>query len=172
MLCQECGERPATLHFTRIVNGEKTELNLCEHCAQEKGHILQDVGNSFSINNLLSGFLNFEPPFHAAPDQNQEQNRCETCGLTYNQFAKSGRFGCSDCYKTFDHKLDPLFRRIHGNTVHSGKVPARTGGQIKLKRELQQLKDDLQRSIAREEFERAAQLRDQIRELEQQISSG
>lgn len=30
MMCQECGQRPATLHFTKIVNGDKTEFHLCE----------------------------------------------------------------------------------------------------------------------------------------------
>lgn len=37
MLCQECNKRPATLHFTKIVNGEKTEFHICETCAKEKG---------------------------------------------------------------------------------------------------------------------------------------
>ena len=37
MVCQECNQRPATLHFTKIVNGEKEEFHLCEKCAQEKG---------------------------------------------------------------------------------------------------------------------------------------
>lgn len=40
MQCQECGKRPATLHFTKIVNGEKTEFRICESCAREKGEII------------------------------------------------------------------------------------------------------------------------------------
>ncbi|MCF6095191.1 UvrB/UvrC motif-containing protein [Microaerobacter geothermalis] len=170
MICQGCGQKPATLHFTKILNGQKTEFHLCENCAREKGELLPGGSNGFSIHNLLSGLLNFEPNPSYGEATSYHQLQCKTCGLTYSQFTKGGRFGCSDCYSYFKHQLDPLFRRIHGNTSHSGKVPARSGGAIKLKRELEKLKQELQQSIAREEFERAAQLRDRIRDLEKNIS--
>ncbi|CAM3586209.1 UvrB/UvrC motif-containing protein [Marinicrinis lubricantis] len=169
MICQECGKRPASLHFTKIVNGEKTEFHLCEVCAREKGDKIPGSSNGFSIHNLLSGLLDYEPSansFGAA----QKPLRCETCGLTYAQFGKIGRFGCSDCYEYFSSRLDPLFRRIHGTTAHQGKVPARSGGKIKYRREIDQLKQQLQQTIQMEEFEAAAKLRDQIRELERKIS--
>lgn len=66
-------------------------------------------------------------------------------------------------------RLDPLFRRIHGNTQHIGKVPERTGGQLKRRKELEQLKQALQRHIASEEFEKAAEIRDRIKALEQKL---
>jgi protein arginine kinase activator len=90
--------------------------------------------------------------------------------MTYSQFSKLGRFGCSSCYKYFNDRLDPLFKRVHGSTVHTGKVPVRVGGQIRTKRQIEDLKRHLQDSINQEEFEHAAQLRDQIRELERQIN--
>ena len=37
MICQQCETRPATLHFTKIINGEKTEMHVCEQCASENG---------------------------------------------------------------------------------------------------------------------------------------
>ena len=61
MVCQECGKKPATLHFTKIVNGEKTEFHICESCAREKGDFIPGTTNGFSIHNLLSGLLDFEP---------------------------------------------------------------------------------------------------------------
>lgn len=177
MTCEECGKKPATLHLTKIVNGEKTEYHICEACAKEKGDFMSGF-NNFSIHNLLSGLLNFDPmskgsvagqsSSQAAPQAKAQ--RCETCGLTYAQFSKSGRFGCSDCYQAFGAKLDPMFRRIHGNTVHYGNVPERTGGQIKIRKELDQLKSSLQQFIATEEFEKAAEIRDRIRSLEQEIA--
>jgi protein arginine kinase activator len=174
MTCEECGKRPATLHLTKIVNGEKTEYHICEHCAQEKGDVFTGF-STFSINNLLSGLLNFDPMIKKeSPKEGQAAGqkpvRCETCGLTYAQFSKSGRFGCSDCYRFLGDRLDPLFRRIHGNTQHIGKVPERTGGQIKLRKELEQLKSALQRYVASEEFEKAAEIRDRIRALEQKFA--
>ena len=61
MHCQECGKKPATLHFTKIVNGEKTEFHICESCAREKGEGIPGTSNGFSIHSLLSGLLDFEP---------------------------------------------------------------------------------------------------------------
>lgn len=178
MNCEECGKRPATLHLTKIVNGEKTETHLCETCAKEKGNVIPGVTN-FSIHNLLSGLLNFDPMNKGTGGASTQSTatqvkpiRCETCGLTYTQFSKSGRFGCSDCYHTFGERLDPLFRRIHGNTNHIGKVPERTGGEMKLKKDLEQLKATLKQFIATEEFEKAAEIRDRIRALDQMINQG
>ncbi|HZG14770.1 MAG TPA: UvrB/UvrC motif-containing protein [Candidatus Bathyarchaeia archaeon] len=176
MNCEECGKRPATLHLTKIVNGEKTEYHICEQCAKEKGDVFGGFGN-FGINQLLSGLLNFDPmmkkegsPTKEGSATTQKALRCETCGLTYAQFSKSGRFGCSDCYRFLGDRLDPLFRRIHGNTQHIGKVPERTGGKIKVRKELDQLKSALQQYVAKEEFEKAAEIRDRIKALEQKIA--
>ncbi|MMZ61337.1 hypothetical protein D3C76_391370 [compost metagenome] len=173
MQCQECGKRPASLHFTKIVNGEKTEFHICEACAREKGEIIPGTTGGFSIHNLLSGLLDFNPGLKGqnAGTKTTENLRCEECGLTYSQFSKIGRFGCSSCYKHFNDRLDPLFKRVHGNTVHVGKIPKRVGGHIEVKRKLDDLRRELQYRILQEEFEEAASLRDQIRELEKNISA-
>lgn len=168
MLCQECGKRPATLHFTKIVNGEKTEFHICEACARERGEMIPGTANGFSIHNLLSGLLDYEP---SSSSVKQTALRCETCGLTYSQFGKLGRFGCSECYKYFNDRLDPLLKRVHGNTIHVGKVPKRTGGVIQYKREIERLKKDLLHRVEHEEFEHAAKIRDQIKELEKKIAN-
>jgi protein arginine kinase activator len=169
MLCQECNKKQATLHFTKIINGEKTEFHICENCAREKGELIPGTPNGFSIHNLLSGLLDFEPA-SAAVHAKTKALRCDHCGLTYTQFSKLGRFGCSSCYKHFSERLDPLFKRVHGNIIHVGKIPKRTGNLLKNKRELQKLKNELQLHISREEFEHAAKIRDQIRELERKLN--
>lgn len=170
MVCQECGERPASLHFTKVVNGEKTEFHLCESCAREKGELLSGGQAAFSIHHLLSGMLNFEGPGQdaAKPKASPKQLRCETCGLTYQQFSQIGRFGCGDCYHHFEPVLEPLFRRVHGNTSHVGKLPERMGGHLRRKRRLSELRSKLQQLVANEEFEEAARVRDRIRSLEQE----
>jgi protein arginine kinase activator len=167
MLCQECGKRPATLHFTKIVGGEKTEFHFCEPCAREKGELIPGTAGGFSIHNLLSGLLELDPNGKAAAGGAKvPQPRCDYCGLTYTQFSKLGRFGCSECYKHFSDRLGPLLKRVHGNTVHVGKVPKRVGQQFQVRRRIGQLKRELQYKVEHEEFEAAAQLRDEIRELE------
>ncbi|UKS25624.1 UvrB/UvrC motif-containing protein [Paenibacillus sp. HWE-109] len=168
MVCQECGKRPATLHFTKIINGDKNEFHICENCAREKGEMIPGTSNGFSIHNLLSGLLDFEPSSLSAAKS--QAIRCENCGLTYSQFSKLGRFGCGSCYQSFSEKLDPLFKRVHGNIVHVGKVPKRSGGIIQCKREVDTLKKDMMACIEAEEFEEAAKIRDQIREIEKKIA--
>jgi protein arginine kinase activator len=170
MMCQECGKKPATLHFTKIVNGEKTEFHICESCAREKGELIPGTSGGFSIHNLLSGLLDFDPS-HGSASAKAQQLRCNSCGLTYSQFSKLGRFGCSQCYESFAERLDPLFKRVHGNTGHTGKVPKRSGSIIQHKREIDRLKREMMQRIDREVFEMAANLRDQIKELEKKLSS-
>jgi protein arginine kinase activator len=174
LICQECKQRPATLHFTKIINGEKTEVHLCEHCAQERGDMLMFSENAgFSINNLLAGLLNLESPLKEAKTnafQGPEILQCERCKMTYHQFTKVGRFGCSDCYHTFSRHLQPILRRLHsGNATHAGKIPKRIGGAIHIRKQIEKLKQKLQELIVREEFEKAANVRDEIRSLESQL---
>lgn len=177
MICQECNQKPATLHFTKIINGEKTEVHLCEKCAQEKGEMFMlNGGSGFSFNNLLAGILNMEPAFQPSNQdafQQEEVLQCENCSMTYPQFVKAGRFGCSHCYDTFKDQLKPVLRRLHGgNWEHHGKIPKRAGGGIHLRKEMEELKELLKEKIAHEEFEEAAEIRDEIRSLEKRIAEG
>ncbi|RBW67725.1 UvrB/UvrC motif-containing protein [Bacillus taeanensis] len=174
MECQECHQRPASLHFTKIINGEKTEMHLCEQCAKEKGDVLPGP-NSFSIHNLLSGLLNFEQSVTEAPHTGFKKSQplhCSKCNMTYQQFAEIGRFGCSHCYKAFNHKLDPVLKKVHGgNTTHSGKIPKRGGYDIQRQKKIRTLRERMQTHITNEEFEKAAEIRDQIRIIENSESS-
>ena len=176
MLCEECHMRPATVHITKIVNNEKTEMHLCEECAKEKHLSLSSsIGgfgfeeSGFSVAKLLSSF--FEPS-SKTPIGSSEEFKCGRCGLTFQTFSKTGRFGCRQCFSTFKNQMNPMLRRIHGKTFHVGKVPKRSGGQIRIKQEIDRLKRELQEAVNAEEYERAAVIRDKIKELEQnQIGS-
>jgi len=172
MLCQECGVKQATLHFTKIVNGEKTEFHICESCARDKGELIPGTSGGFSIHSLLSGLLDLEGPGKekSAASKIAQTQACEECGMTYSQFSKLGRFGCSSCYKYFNSGLDPLFKRVHGSTLHVGKIPKRAGAQIVVRRQIEEMKQELGISIIQEEFEKAAELRDHIRRLEKEIA--
>lgn len=169
MLCQECNERPATMKVTKIVNGKQTEVNLCEYCAEEKGDF-------FSFNNLLAGLLNMGLGMKSAnsksPFSNEDQLICPHCGLTYREFVNIGRFGCSDCYKTFNPYLDSILRKLHGGNVHhNGKIPKRAGGTLHIRKQINDLKAQINDYVEAEEFEKAAEVRDQIRSLEKEIEA-
>ncbi len=163
MLCDDCGKRVATVHITKIQNGKKTDFHLCEQCAMSKNPI--SISTSFSINDILTGILNNADYFPMKFDF-AEELKCSVCGLTYSRFRETGRFGCGNCYKTFGDKLNPLFRRLHGNISHFGKIPVRTGSKMKQAREIEKLKAALSNAVKNEEYEKAADIRDRIRELD------
>lgn len=167
MDCQDCHEREATLHFAQSVNGQKKEIHLCEQCAKERGYLSGQEEN-YSLQDLLFGLFHMEPSSQKTEvSTNKDITRCPKCGMSFGDFKRIGKFGCGKCYYTFSDKLDPLFRRVHnGNIRHQGKIPKRKGGSLHIKKQITALRSELQRQIQIENFEEAASLRDQIRELE------
>ena len=163
MVCDACKQQQATVHLTEIVNGQMTELHLCEACANQKG---AQVESHFGLADLLAGLADFGK----VPDSEPEAavKACPSCGMTYEDFRKVGRLGCAECYGTFRRSLSNLLKRIHGSTHHLGKSPARLVKPPKAKLELAELKRRLERAIEMEEFEQAARLRDQVREMEKE----
>ncbi|WP_156291789.1 UvrB/UvrC motif-containing protein [Oceanobacillus salinisoli] len=170
MECQECHERPATLHFTQVINGKKTEIRVCEVCAKEKGYVNYPE-EGYSLHNLLTGLFNFDTTKMESPAFQQVKDlQCPQCGMTFSQFKEAGKFGCATCYDTFSDRLDPILRRVHaGNTKHSGKIPKRAGDDLQMKRRLQSFKEQLQQLIEKEAFEEAAEVRDKIKALEARL---
>ncbi|MDY0407313.1 UvrB/UvrC motif-containing protein [Virgibacillus sp. 179-BFC.A HS] len=170
MECQECHQRPATLHFTQVVNGQKNEIYVCEVCAKEKGYMSYPT-DGYSLHDLLTGLFNLDSAgvssSHQKAFQDVQELECPTCNMTFSEFKRIGKFGCADCYETFAAELDPIFRRVHsGNTVHQGKIPKRQGSNLHVKKQLEQYKAQLQSLIEQEAFEKAAEVRDKIKELQ------
>lgn len=173
MWCERCKERPATVHVTKIVNNQKTEMHLCEVCAHETG---SDLGflfeQNFSFPNLLAGLLENENPFNQGVlggSSVQHNIKCPSCGLTFSDFRQIGQLGCSECYKAFGPSLDPLLKRVHGSIGHAGKVPRRTGGKVRVRKDIEELRKRLQNAISREAYEEAAQIRDEIKAKEKEL---
>jgi len=160
MLCQNCNEKEATVQLTKIVNGEKTELHLCEDCASKEAFNLYQA----DFAKFLSGFMNIEK----TPQPQEEAGellRCPVCGRSLDEFKKSAKLGCDACYSAFGEQIEPLLKRIHGRTVHTGKI-AKTGGkELKVKREISELQKNLEEAIGNENYELAAEYRDIIRLL-------
>lgn len=169
MMCEECGKAPAVVHVEQVVNGKKTSINLCRECAEKKGLLNVIFQPSFTFNNLLSALFGSDVKTLPQVEPGLEEPRCPVCGMSYRDFARAGRLGCSRCYRTFEDRLSPLLRRIHGSDRHVGKAPSRAGGVAKARRELEQLKKELSLAVSQEAYERAAELRDRIKELERQI---
>ncbi|HNV85588.1 MAG TPA: UvrB/UvrC motif-containing protein [Candidatus Omnitrophota bacterium] len=163
MQCNLCGTAEATIHLTEIVNNQILELHLCENCANEKDGGLK---MQFSFNDLLTGLSDFSS---LKTSEKKEIAKCSSCGLTYEEFSKTGRLGCADCYQSFGKILFPLIKRVQKGTQHVGKRPAAVQTSLGLQTDLRTLRDKLRKSILAEEFEEAARIRDQIKQVEAQV---
>ena len=164
MICQSCGKNQATTHIKTIVNGELKEYMLCPECAQKMGYAPFFGGMGLNLENFLGSFLGENGSFAGA--QSQQAVRCKKCGSSFADIARSGKMGCAECYTTFYDKLLPSIQRIHGNTAHCGKVVGSAGLRAKRASELEMLRSQLNEAVRQQEFEQAARLRDQIKELE------
>jgi protein arginine kinase activator len=157
MLCDNCGKEIAKVHYKEIKDDKSAEYNLCEKCAAEKGLQATPKQNNFSISNILAGM---------AEEVGPSTVKCQGCGLAYSEFRESGRLGCAKCYDAFREQLRPLLRRIHGSNVHAGKSPRATEGMLERMRKTEDLKTALRLAVEKEDFEKAAEIRDRIRKLE------
>ncbi len=175
MLCDDCKKNEACVHITQISSEGKIDKNLCESCAAKYGDFMfKPQDKNFSVNDFLKGiFSNAQQEQKGMEKQQAEQKElvCPNCGMSYQDFLHTGKIGCSVCYNTFRQQLDPLLRRIHGSSTHNGKIPQRSGGTLQVKHEMELLRQKLQASVQSEEYEKAAEYRDQIRALEKKLAS-
>jgi protein arginine kinase activator len=160
VICQFCKKNVATVHLTELVEGKKQEIHLCEQCARKKGLSLK---KQLSLQDLLTSLM--EQKKENIPEA-LLSIKCPVCGLTFREFRESGRLGCPQDYQVFKEGLKLLLERIHGSSKHVGKVPTRIDSDTAKKRALLDLRSQLEEAIHREEYERAAELRDRIRTLE------
>jgi protein arginine kinase activator len=167
MKCQKCGANNANTHVKTIINGEFKEYDLCSDCAKKMGYtnVFTDIDSEFS--SLLGSFFG-----NVLPARTQA-TRCEFCGSTYSDIAKSGHVGCANCYEVFAQQLLPSIRRMHGNTTHCGKhseqaansKPEKAAEETK-EQKIARLKSELDKAVQEQNFEQAAKLRDMIKEME------
>ena len=161
MKCDLCGCKKATVHLTEIIDDQMTEMHLCEECAQQKSAHMEQ---QFGLAGLMAGLADFNKP---VKDVKEEKIVCSQCGISYDDFREFGRLGCGQCYDAFKDNLSGLLKKIHGSNQHEGKTPIRIPQTKKKELEsLQGLKDLLAQAIEREDFEKAVELRDKIRNLE------
>ena len=164
--CDKCGAQNATTHVKTIINGELTEYDLCSACAHKLGYTNVFADMESDVSNLLGSFFG-----NVLPARTQS-TRCEFCGTTYAEIANSGHVGCANCYSLFADRLNPSIVRIHGNAAHCGKhskIAEQEEPRSKKETKQDTVKDlqaQLEKAVARQDFEQAAELRDKIREME------
>ena len=162
MVCDNCGTTEAVVNLTQIMNNQMSTHSLCEKCAAEKGLESGPEAANLPLTDFLAQ-MGTDTISATYPDDTQ----CSFCGLTFSDFSKTGRLGCSHCYETYASHLQNLLRQVHGGTQHVGKIylpPDPTASEVE--RRLDGLRRKLHRAVDSEDFEHAAELRDEIRSLE------
>jgi protein arginine kinase activator len=165
MKCQKC-DKPATFHITDLVDGKPNELHLCQDCAHK--FLAPTVEEASDTLPAMAGLL----AQHLAVGETAEElarldeRVCPVCGITFLEFRKQGRLGCPHDYVCFADELEPLLLNIHGETRHVGKVPKRCSKNAEQQTRMIVLRRQMKDAVAAEEYERASQLRDEIRALE------
>lgn len=164
MQCELCKIKAATVHLTEIVDGHRTESHLCQACAQKEGI---SIKSQLSLNELLSSLI-------AAHQQTDElgvaeaEKSCSVCGMTMDMFRKQAVLGCPNDYEVFGKTLAQLIEKAHdGNLTHKGKTPAGVSQEeVSNTNKKEELKKQLDRAIAAEDYELAAKLRDQLKTMQ------
>lgn len=161
MLCDNCKERDAVVHLTRIVDNAVTQLHLCEKCAAAKGVETTLAIPQHPLGDILQAVQ--QQGVTAAEDA----SACAFCGATARDFRATGRLGCPHCYDAMERSLRELLRRLHGSSRHVGqRYEPPSAHDVDKPDTLHDLRDRLRRAVESEQFELAAELRDRIRVLE------
>ena len=182
MLCEKCGEKEANVRYTQIINGVKKEMHLCDKCANELGigNMSMNFDMPFDFSNFFGELLNeyndgFMPTI-ALP----KTLKCDKCGLSFDDFVDNGKFGCPSCYDTFEERIDPILKRLHGSNRYIGRNAKKINPEnelnidktkekkeeVKEENKIDSLKLKLKEAIKEEKYEEAAKIRDEIKKLE------
>lgn len=181
MLCDNCGKKEANVRYSENINGVKRELHLCEECSQKLEIDNFSFNMPIDFSSFFGDFLeDFSTPEFMPLLQEIRELKCNKCGNTFEDIVNTGKFGCENCYLTFENRIDPILKRIQGSNRHVGRIGKITDKNIKeesnktLKKgetkdekdKLTELKENLKEAIKEERYEDAAKLRDEIKKNE------
>ncbi|MEM9161414.1 MAG: UvrB/UvrC motif-containing protein [Verrucomicrobiota bacterium] len=159
--CSHC-KKPASIFLTQVIDGKVAKVAFCDSCPEGK-----EAQQSLDVNIVGKASPKYELP---KPSLNLSSgSKCPHCGFGQDDFKELGRMGCSRCYDVFADKLSPILGKIHEGTQHKGKVPGREPEEMAITvspQEISDLKNRLQEHVQKEEYEKAAEVRDRIKELE------
>ena len=169
MVCQSCGENPATFHLTEVPedmgpSAPAREVHYCEACASAAG-LTQELSAGGLIANAVANIQGAT----GARTPEAEGLHCPHCGISFHEFKRKGRLGCPKDYEVFATVLEPMLQKMHACTSprHRGRTPR---GPFEVRNvvgdRLLQLRRELQEAIGSERYEEAARVRDEIQRIE------
>lgn len=167
MKCENCRMREAVIHVKQNKNKEVRELYLCNECAIEKGIIDSEMKLDISLSRLFDVLVDSDMPDSVSLPKLTE---CPICKTSLSKIKREGRLGCANCYASFQKDIIAMLKGPDGPLQHAGKYP----GKLLVHRDYMNKREDvlieLQQAVKEENYELAAKLRDQIKELEGNIS--
>lgn len=166
MKCEVCGDRKAVIHIQQVIGKEKVDLHLCEECALERGIAGGEGRIELSISSLLNGLVDMRKP-KAARDK-----ACAKCGSTWELISRREKMGCPECYTSFAKEVRTYLGKAGVRGTHKGKLPQRLLTYKTYLMDVIKLKENLKEALKKEDYEKAARLRDRIQELEQPQGQG
>ncbi len=172
MLCQKCRKAQATVRYTEVVDGHVTEIHLCSECLRE----LQNNPGGFKY---LNAVLNRDIDDVKTPVIKEEEKKvkakqiCSVCGTQLSYILESNKVGCFSCYKNFGVEVESILEKIQEGSKHIGKRPEYPNEDERIQTQmlLDAKKALIRQAIKSEDYEFAAKLRDEIKDLEKVLSS-
>ena len=179
MLCENCKENTAVIHYNYSLNGHMTDIHLCQKCAYELG--LSDIGSA-NKNDLFTGLFGDWFGTGKGIGQNgynrgtsvlyNKEKVCPSCGMSETEVRKNGRFGCAECYHTFSSLVVSMLEKLHLSSEHRGRVPVGINCSESVERKIESLTRQMNGAVSKQDYEEAARLRDAIKLLEDNKSGG
>ena len=167
MLCQKCSQAEATVHLTSLALagklGSASEAHLCAKCAAGAGlPTAADIAKlhpcAAALHEMLQQAIGAQLPGQVP------QRKCPHCGMTLDDFRRTGRLGCPRDYEVFP-EIAGLAEHVHGGARHVGKIPPNAPPEVRLAvlgARADHIRGRLKAAVLREEYELAAELRDQL----------
>lgn len=160
MKCEICRNNEAVIHIQQILGKERIDLHLCEICALERGIMSDEDKEGLTLSSLLTGLIDIRDV------KGPQKSACPRCGTSWRDIHERQRVGCAECYTCFSKEIHALIKKALGKGRHRGKYPRRLLAYKKILLDMMKLKEGLKEALGREDYERAAVLRDRIKELE------
>jgi len=173
MLCENCSKNDATIHYTEIVNGVMSEHHICGECAKELdlSYYSDGLSSELPFAKLLTGLLASKMLLQQENNNIMTHVICPKCGMNYDEFTKVGKFGCAECYNVFGPLIEEHMKKLHGNSVHTGKQYKNFDDIIEenddSQKDLEILNAKLKESVKLENYEEAAKFRDEIKRIKE-----
>jgi len=169
MLCQRCKKNEASIHLSEIIKDMKSEIHLCESCANE-------VGLNAKISNFSMSIPEMLPVLDVDEISDYKNDKfCENCGSSFIDYKKDGKLGCPECYNNMYELITPVITGHHGEKRHIGKSPVYNKNTYSVDADLMNskvnderaadLQTQLDSAVENERYEEAAILRDRIKDL-------